>query len=89
MIVPPFTFFHNDTAYKISFDRKENDHTFLNAESVLTGEVQNFMINNCDKGSGNEHLLEQLEGKAAHEYVRRLIDMFTFSEMGYFPDVIA
>lgn len=81
MIVPDFTLYHEGAAFKISFDREEDRHIFLNSENVLTGETKNFMIDNYSDGSGNEHLRNQVEGKAASEYVRQIF----IEKLGFDP----
>jgi hypothetical protein len=72
----PFTMLHDGKLYKISFNRKEGDKNYLNAENVETGEIHTFPVLNYSADSGNAHLRYSLEGRAADAYVGAMFRLF-------------
>jgi len=68
--IKPFALCYGDSAYVVSFSRKQWDNCFINIRDVLSGESFEVCIKDYSDGTGNEHLVGTLEWEACLKYAR-------------------
>jgi hypothetical protein len=74
-VIKPFSMMYKGELYKVTFDHKDGEKSFLNVQHILDGTEEVVPIMNYAEGSGNEHLVGTLHYMACEEYCGAMIDM--------------